>query len=190
MIGGVQNAQAAIVYWGTPVAVPGNIDGVYVNVVSHASGATGGAVAGWDINPYNGGSNLYSNGTAIGTAYVNTTGATGTIAANLAVGTLISAASNYNSTGAIQSTTTTFTAGVPGIVGFKFKRESDSAVLYGWFRLIRGSATTVAGTIVDYAYEDTGAAIAAGDTGVPAPGALALLAVGALGARGRKRKTA
>jgi hypothetical protein len=62
-----------------------------------------------------------------------------------------------------------------------------SGTLYGWVRV---SVNNAAGTFVvhDWAYDSTGAGIAAG--AVPAPGTLGLLAVGASGLgliRGRKR---
>jgi MYXO-CTERM domain-containing protein len=42
-------------------------------------------------------------------------------------------------------------------------------------------------TVVDYAYESVaGASILAGDTGIPAPGALALLGVAGLASRRRR----
>lgn len=62
-----------------------------------------------------------------------------------------------------------------------------SGTLYGWVRV---SVNNAAGTFVvhDWAYDSTGAGIAAG--AIPAPGTLGLLAVGASGLgllRGRKR---
>jgi hypothetical protein len=52
----VPAAQAQIV-WSGPVNinVPSNIDGVYMNVLTGVTGTSGGAVAGWDINPYTAG---------------------------------------------------------------------------------------------------------------------------------------
>lgn len=70
-------------------------------------------------------------------------------------------------------------------IGLSF--ASGSSTLYGWVRV---SVNNSAGTFVvrDWAYDSTGAGIAAG--AIPAPGALGLLAVGASGLgllRSRKR---
>ena len=70
-------------------------------------------------------------------------------------------------------------------IGLSF--ASGSNTLYGWVRV---SVNNAAGTFVvhDWAYDSTGAGIAAGT--IPAPGTLGLLAVGASGLgllRGRKR---
>ena len=47
----VTTADAAIVYSGVvSISIPDNIDGVYLNVVTGASGAV--LPAGWDVNPY------------------------------------------------------------------------------------------------------------------------------------------
>lgn len=88
-----------------------------------------------------------------------------------------------------------FAANSTGFLGF----ESASGN-FGWVRLSFGAPLDPTGgfTIVDWAYENTGAAIQAGQTssgggGVPLPGAAALaaLAAGATGLRGwRKRERA
>jgi hypothetical protein len=46
--------------------------------------------------------------------------------------------------------------------------------------------TTTTGTLFEYAYDNTGAGILTG--AVPAPGSIALLALGAVGLTGRRRK--
>lgn len=70
-------------------------------------------------------------------------------------------------------------------IGLSF--AGSTGTLYGWVRV---SVNNAAGTFVvhDWAYDSTGAGIAAG--AIPAPGTLGLLAVGASGLgllRGRKR---
>ena len=50
-VGVGQQAQAAIVYSGVlNYAIPGNIDGIYVNVQTGATGTSGSGTPGWDIN--------------------------------------------------------------------------------------------------------------------------------------------
>jgi hypothetical protein len=50
---GASVAHAQIVDSGpVNIPIPDNIDGLYINVVTGATGTAGGAVAGWDLNPY------------------------------------------------------------------------------------------------------------------------------------------
>ena len=71
-------------------------------------------------------------------------------------------------------------------IGFSFDIGAGSQ--YGWARLDMAGAPHNAFTVVDYAYADFGEAIAVGQ--VPAPGSLALLAIGAGGLFGWRRKRA
>ncbi|MHB8973616.1 MAG: PEP-CTERM sorting domain-containing protein [Pirellulaceae bacterium] len=65
-----------------------------------------------------------------------------------------------------------------GYIGFSFKTSGNSR--YGWLRVtMKGADLKNAFTIRDFAYEDTGEGIQAGD--VPEPGSLGLLATGAVG---------
>jgi hypothetical protein len=78
-----------------------------------------------------------------------------------------------------------FNSATNKFIGLSF--ASGGSTYYGWVRV---SVNNAAGTFVvhDWAYENSGAGIAAG--AIPAPGALGLLAVGATGLgllRGRKR---
>jgi hypothetical protein len=88
---------------------------------------------------------------------------------------------------------------VTGFVGFVAYNSTDPTPLprFGWIR-IRWSADLISGfpnsiEALDWAIEDSGAALLAGDTGVPEPGtmSMALLALGAAGiVSWRKRKNA
>lgn len=67
-----------------------------------------------------------------------------------------------------------------GFVGFKF--NGGAGVEYGWARINMTSGTPENEFIVvDYAWADAGTAIQTGQTAVPEPGSLGLLAVGAAG---------
>jgi len=82
-----------------------------------------------------------------------------------------------------------FTANATGFLGVRVDGTN-----YGWVQLAFGGPVdaTTGFTVVDWAYDNTGATILAGDKGaagaVPLPGAAALaaLAVGASGLRGRR----
>ena len=72
------------------------------------------------------------------------------------------------------------------LLGFMFTHEGTAAVHFGWMRFAFG-ATAGDRTIVEYAYEDAaGVGIPAG--AVPTPGSAALLALGAAGLAGRRRR--
>jgi hypothetical protein len=175
-------ADAAIVYSGpVNIAIPNNIDGVYMNVVTGANGST--PVAGYDINPY---SALAGNFNLWGPA-ANTWLDTGTDAYNLSVGTVIGAAGVYDRPGGGVNVGTQMNLNSSNnYLGFRFVNEANgNQVHYGWIQLQFGAD---AGTrsIIGYAYEDVaGGSIEAGV--VPAPGALALLGLaGVIGGRRRR----
>ena len=46
------NAYASLVTFSTPINVPNTFAGVYINLLTGASGVTTAAVPGWDFNPY------------------------------------------------------------------------------------------------------------------------------------------
>lgn len=72
-----------------------------------------------------------------------------------------------------------FLAAGTGFIGFKF--DAGAGTQYGWIRLNMNGSPTNGFTLVDYAYADVGTSITAGQTAVPEPGSLALLAFGGVG---------
>ncbi len=92
-----------------------------------------------------------------------------------------------------------FTFGATGIAGFQLGNNN-----YGWIRLkpefssLSGKPVIARGfTVIDWAYEDSGASILAGDTGLPdeiknntiaLPHPLSLLAAGAMGVAAFRRR--
>ena len=99
-------ADAGIVYRTYNTVIPANIDGLYVNVETGVTGATGGVTPGWDINPY--GATALQFFAATGTGYLRFPGsATTTVAGNLVAGTPVDATGSF----AAATTAVTFGAG-------------------------------------------------------------------------------
>lgn len=55
---GSSQASAAIICSTTPVSIPADLNGVYVNFVTGATGTSGTAIAGWDFSAYASGPTL------------------------------------------------------------------------------------------------------------------------------------
>lgn len=183
------SANAAIVYSGViDITIPLTNSGVYFNVETGVRGPSGAMTPGWDFNPY---------GTEVGRVllyapyqggYMRNPDAGSNVArTNLSEGTEIGAASYFytSSEAKIGTEIGHWSANSTGILGFKFK-TADGLQHYGWARMALG-ANAASRIIVDFGYEsDAGGSIAAGATGVPAPGAIALL--GLAGLAGRRRR--
>lgn len=190
------SANAAIVYSGVVnFSCAIDIDGTYINVeTGQLTNGPGAGVPGWDVNPYRAssgsGMNFFS---PTGGGMVSAVSGTGP-AINLSSGTLIGSTSNFSSSTAtivFGSAAGNWQYGTNNLVGFRFV-SSAGTTHYGWMRFLMGaqpgSGNLVTRTVVDFAYESVaGASIAAGDNGVPAPGALALLGVAGLAGARRRR---
>lgn len=187
------SADAAIVYSGIvnapvyPLNDPGNgglfNGGMYFDFESPGTITQGSRFGTWDVNPYESGTKIYLNGN---TSMV----ATGTSATTLLAGTSISSASVYNAA-ADRVITITPPAGGTGYYGFKFTSNNPegtvgTTTMYGWAQI--SFTTGGPGSVVSFAYENTGAAIAAG--AVPEPSSLSMLALGALGLTQMRRRRA
>lgn len=179
------SANAAIVHWADAnLNIPANIDGLYINVESRATGVAGGSVAGWDINPY-GATNL-SWFTTTGSGLMRYPGVTTGSAGNLALGALVGAAGSFGS-GAVTvgSAAGNWQLNASNYFGFKFA-AADGLTHYGWGRFVVGASITGPDRMIaELAYESAAnTAISVG--AVPAPGAIALLGIAGLAARRRR----
>ena len=182
-VGGTAQKAEAVIYSGLlNLAIPNTFDGLYINFATNVH-TTPSSNAGYDINVYISGTswNNFEGGgcTELGA---------GSTFTDVPGGTLIDAAGAYIN-GSIFPASYATTPG--GILGFKFLKESTGQTLFGWVRLILPGTPTAnggPGTLVEYAYEETGGGILAGNT-VPAPTAgMAVLALGGMGLLGRRRK--
>lgn len=196
-------ADAAIVYSGPlNISVPttNGAGGIYFDLtLPHSSftpskGGGGSAeglntlLPGWDFNFYQ--STAYFNNSLrwyfnTGTeAVFNGAGHTSALGA----GVMVDGSSTLGQDLAMTPEFTSTTA----FMGVEF-RDASNNDRFGWIRITGGSAAGFPATVVDWAYEDSGAGIQTGAGVVPEPNSLALgcLAAGAAGlAAWRKRKAA
>jgi hypothetical protein len=160
------------------LALPQTTAGVYINVITGATGTSAGAVTGWDLNPYNtaNGLGIYwiptQPGAPVRNAAVGDT-TTGPITV-LAPGATIGPANTYTS--AIQAASSLRPTG-DRFFGFRFFNEATSAINYGYARITTTSPNGYPATLVSVVYEDSGApitiplpAVAPQFSYVPAPG--------------------
>lgn len=165
-IGVSASAFGAIVYSGpVNIVVPNTLDGIYLNVVTRATGSTGGATAGWDINVY---SSIPDQFTLWGPTAQTWLSPSGVIAGPypLVPGTLITGPETnfFRPGGTLDVGLQLTTSSDQNLLGFRFINESGGATHYGWARLQVG-ATPATRSIVAYAWDDTpDAPIRAGDT--------------------------
>jgi len=169
-VGGLADADAAVVHWqNANLLIPNNIDGLYINVETQATGSAGSVVAGWDINPYSATSLTWFNAT--GTGMMRFPGATTGSAGNLAQGTVIGGAGVTNNGFATSFGSGAVTVGsAPGnwqlnssnYFGFRFV-GADGGTKYGWGRFVIGASISGADRMIaEIAYESSGASIVVG----------------------------
>ncbi len=170
------DAQAVIVNFNTPIAVPNTFAGVYINLMNGVNGTTPGAVLGWDFGPY-GSSNaltFFWNSTAV----ISNGGVAGTTTGpylNLPLGSVISATSTFAVSTSSAQTTAFQTTGTR-FLGFRFFNELTTATNYGYLTMQSTGPSGFPATITGWSFENSGGAI----TVVPEPSTALMLSLGAL----------
>ncbi len=176
--GGANTAHASVVSVDPPdIAVPNTFVGVYLNFVTGVSSTNAVTASGYDLNPYG----------DSGLSFYFPTGAggvtSGGVFSALAPGATVGPGSTF--TGDASSSPTALanfrTTGTE-YLGVEFLNESTGVVNYGYVHFSTNTATGLPATILDYAYENTGAAITL--NAVPEPGSVAVMATLGLGAAG------
>lgn len=179
-------ARAAVIYSGLQnIAIPTDFDGVYIDIDTGAFSTS--AIAGWDINPFFGGSAI-GNSAAFQPSRLGLNNDDPIV--NLSYGTLVDSSLFY-STGEGGSGdpvshlgigSNQFQPGVEGYLGFMFTTNDSAGPYYGWMRVVLTN-NVPGGLIKDWAYDNTGAPIVA-----PEPGRAMLLLLGMLGLFTRRQR--
>ena len=196
-----QHADAAVIYSGVQnIALTNGPLGLYINLVTKTSAGNQAGSPGWDLNPYVNAPNPFFgmyNASAGTDVKSSAPGAGAGDVGKLAAGTLIGPASTFiaaKSTFMNDATLGDWQGAGAGYMGVKFVETgvNGGQPMFGWVQFSKnagvpsGDPTGI--TIVDWAYDNSGAAISAGN--IPEPSSLARLAVGAIGLgvrRGRVR---
>ena len=143
-------ARAALVYSGVQnLPIPATLDGTYLRLTDGAVSGTfpaSWATAPW-LNPFFGGVDI-ANSPLLRPIITGTDQIL-----NLAVGTVISSASNFvagesGSSTHVGAGAGQFALGTAGLLGFAFRPTAADPVSYGWLRLIVNN--TGPGSIVDW----------------------------------------
>jgi hypothetical protein len=176
-------APAAIVYSGLQnIAIPTDVDGVFIDIDGTSPMTAFSDFSGADINPFFGGMGI-ANNPAFQPARTSTSNLAAIVRFN--AGDLINGSLNY-STGYggsgdpndhIGVAANQFLEGTTGFMGFRFTTNSSAGPYYGWMR-VQLTSNTAGGKVIDWAYDDSGAAILAGFGVVPEPSRAMLLMLG------------
>jgi hypothetical protein len=182
-------AQAIIIFYDSPIPIPLDGNGVYLNLFSNAT--TGSEPGSFDtapwINPFQGG--VYVATSALICPVI--VGADQIV--NLASGTMIDATQTYappapsGSASHMGGSAGQFRPNTPGYIGFKMQASPTSDTYYGWMSVSFNN--TGSGSILSYAYESTaGTGIVAGATAVPEPSRAVLLLLASVGLLLRRKR--
>jgi hypothetical protein len=167
---------AAIVYSGLRnFSVSSTFDGIYLDV--DAGNPVGIEATGWDINPFFGGEGIANSASF---QPVRQSVAISSAIFRLELGDVVDQFDTYAAAAAGSSThiginPDQFASGITGYLGFRLIDNSNNGPYHGWMR-VNFSNTGATGSIIDWAYDNTGAGITVG--AVPEPASLTLLGIG------------
>lgn len=169
-------AQAVVITFNTPIAVPNTFAGVYINLLTGANGITPAAVPGWDFGPWGSSNTLafFFPGTPTN-SFGGVAGAAAGPYLDLPIGSVVSAASTFATT-TFSTQTTAFQSTGTHILGFRFFNEATSAINFGYATILSTGPLGFPATITSWSFENSGGAI----TVVPEPGTALMLSMGAL----------
>ena len=172
------SSNAAVImidFSSAPKVIPNTLDGLYLNLVTGTISTASVPPVGWDINPYNSGTGFGFFAPAVPSG--QGTLASGPTALSLLGGQTIGLAGIYQPD---QALGTNFQITGIHYAGFRFLNESTGTSNYGWIKLSTtgGAGSGFPAKLLGYAYENTGAAITAGQ--IPEPATSGLLAWGTL----------
>lgn len=158
-------AMAAIVCNTTtvPIAVPQDGTGIYLNLITGATGTSGGAVSGWDFNPYDRGLpgiSFWFNSDATKGALWD-----GTNISVLASGASIGPASLFANSVADPVANLWRAPHTGQYIGLRVFNEGTATMNFGWVQLNTG-ANGFPAVINSFCYQNDGTAITAGTTPV------------------------
>jgi hypothetical protein len=182
-------AAKAVIIWSGPVNInlPSTIAGIYINLVTGATGTNPASVPGWDINPWGSTSfAVFANNSASPNSGIVTDWPEGTSASLVDNAPFfgffpypIDNSRTYGRTSSIETTGSTafILSSSENYVGFRFLNEANGLYNYGWEHFSLGSSFGAQPrTLVEYFYQDNGSGI------VPEPPPSALLSLFAVGA--------
>jgi len=181
-------SPAAVLYSGLQNISVSNtfVNSVYVDVDAASSSPT--QASGWDIDAFFGGEAF---GNSANFQPVRQSVSISSAIVRLNLGDLVDSSDIYATAAAGSSThiginPDQFASGVTGYLGFSLIDNSAIGPFYGWMR-VNFSNTGDTGTIIDWAYDNTGAGITVGT--IPEPASCALFGIGAVGLVFRRRKS-
>lgn len=158
-------ATAAVVcHADANLTVPQTSEGLYINFVTRVSGLTEASVPGFDFDPYAAANSVPDSDQLRfywGPATTNNGGvaSSGNTYAVLLPGDSIGPASTFTRA-AFTGDTTAWQAGQNGAyLGARFRNEATSVMNYGWVRLKTTAPLGFPLSVLDWCYDDSGAAI-------------------------------
>lgn len=171
------SAPAAIVYSGIKdLTISSTFDSLFLNIDNAAT--SGSEMSGWDVEVFFGGEGFGNSETF---QPVRQTTAADSPIVPLESGATVDLSGIYaisyaGSDSHVGPGANQFQSGETAYLGFRFTPDAGGGPYYGWMQVIF-SNTGGEGKIIDWAYEDSGAAITVGAVPEPSMAALAMLSL-------------